>query len=148
VSRPLQVWSYGQHFPGRNMVPEGMRTQSRLLAAVPSRAAAARLFDTSSRQLATWGSESGNPHDVAVALSAPGTVFWQPLAARYKDGRSAVYVPLGEPWTDDATRDPVYATEANLAVLLGLDPADVLIEATNVTIPLPTLRRLMEEAGS
>ena len=52
--------------------------QPRLVVATTSQKAAAEAFGMTLNRFRNYGSETTNEHDVAAAMSEPGTVFWTP----------------------------------------------------------------------
>ena len=70
--------------------PNGSK-QARCIVAAPSKAAAARAFDTSLHHLNTYGSVTGNKHEIEAAMAQPGVALW--TEDRYRPDK-AVWKPL------------------------------------------------------
>ena len=66
MSKRLQVWSTAVIIKG---------VQRCVIVAAPSGKEAARLFGIKYGVLATYGGKTGNPEQIAIAMSKPGTVF-------------------------------------------------------------------------
>lgn len=60
----------------------GRRPQVRCIVAAHNIPQAAALFGVSPSYLRTYGSETGNDEEIAVAKAQPGKVFWQEMNTR------------------------------------------------------------------
>lgn len=65
MSRPLRVWGLMLFVP----------TQERCIVAAATKTEAANLFGVSLHHFKGYGSETGNEHELRVALASPGQVF-------------------------------------------------------------------------
>jgi len=65
--------------------------QTREIVAAPSKAAAARAAGKKDPRSLFNFDETGNQHEIEIAMAEPGTVFWRPL-----DHRKGTYLRDGE----------------------------------------------------
>lgn len=79
------------------LIHTGARGQLRTIVAAPSQAKAAEALNCSLSELRTWWSKTGNPVELATALSNPGQVF-QASSTMGKDFRPVVRI--GGAWVD------------------------------------------------
>lgn len=89
-ARPLKVFTVRAYLGGN------ARGQVRAVVAAPTAAAAARACRVTPHRLRMYGSETGNPLQIEVAMSDPGAVFFCPCAV---DGPDASSYTRWEPAT-------------------------------------------------
>lgn len=77
MARPLKVFGYTGHRKDALMALNSSG-QTREVVATTTKAEAFRLSGLSRTEFDRKACETGNPEEVEVAMSAPGTVFWEP----------------------------------------------------------------------
>lgn len=99
--KPLQVWRVVFNIPE-------IQGQAEIFVGVKSRAAAARAFGCSDMELKTYGAETGNHIQIALAYSSPGTVFY-----RKANDHNGVFIGRGlsEAKMQEATNSASHADE-------------------------------------
>jgi hypothetical protein len=65
--RPLKVWCVG--------ITIGDTTQRNVIVATTTQKEAARLLNVSTTYLRTYGHQTGNQEEIAIATSKPGALF-------------------------------------------------------------------------
>lgn len=86
MPKELKVWGVGRDW--RRDCPRAANgtQQTREVVAARSMAEAARLLKVSPSRLKNFGSPTGNPEEIRIAMSKPGTVFWIPSMERIGRG--------------------------------------------------------------